>query len=1008
MKRRSFISLLGAASLLRMPLWGQPTSPATVAQPWGPPKLKAARAEHQRVVLSFTPVEGATSYRIQFQTPQGDRETIEGVVVTDYSVQGLKNGTPYRFRVAAVGTRGVTPFSNELRATPTTEMDWSSLAEAFRGNNPTRSSCPFWMVHGDETEEQLREFMRVIYRFGFEGVTLHPYDYKGFIEENNWKNWRIIVDEARKLGLTVWEQDDKDYPCGYAAGLIVAKNRKLARWEITLAHQESCHGPKQLSLNIHNLLPPKQHLIAVVAAGPQNRFEDLTDSASEGKLEWEVPEGDWEIFIHGMWQPGIDDPKVYPDLVHGEVRGFIDPLSEEATDLFVQMVLEDTCKAIGWEYVGKTWKGFYIDEPGFYSSGVMLGQPGGFPWTPDFLSRFQARYGYSLRSLLPLLWVSRGPKTNQVRHDYMDFVSRGYDDLFLGKQTRFAEAHGMQIDGHVREDLPFQLGGGAGSDFRMLESYSMGGFDHIFDQWYTPEDDVYWRQPKMASSVSHYKETPLDEAMVEHFAATGWRTGLTEMKAMMDWTTCRGLNRIVPCGLDTRRPPVWEDQPEFWLYGKNPLAPYFHAYQIIANRLTMMIRGGRHIAKALVLDTAASAWVGPVEELWKSNKALSQAHFDYDNVSYEVFADPEKTRIEGGRIHLGREDYEWVFLPGVDALPLPVADRLLEFYEAGGTVVSLGPQVRIELLPGMTSAEIVLKVPIRSADGRHDEQVKQIVSKIWGQQASGRGRAYVTTYKDIGNLLYSLNVHDVWIDPNLTLLQFYHRRLSGRDLYFFNNEGEPVSTTVRLRGAEGVPEIWDPVTGAIHQAPCYWADRGELSLRLDLDRYESVFVVANHSAEAQPHIASSNADEVLRGDHGEIILRKYKPGALLYALVQSDGKITYKQVSTPSAELAPVTISEGWSRMPLEGNGAIYRVRFDWPRGNAPSGVLLIEDMTQVIHAKLNGKDLGMRFTYPFRFDLGTALKPGPNELELKHIERHTFTSRLGKVKVQPYYEFRV
>ena len=37
--------------------------------------------------------------------------------------------------------------------------------------------------------------------------------------------------------------------------------------------------------------------------------------------------------------------------------------------------------------------------------------------------------------------------------------------------------------------------------------------------------------------------------------------GLTEMKAMMDWTTCRGINRIVPCGLDTQDPPVWEDAP---------------------------------------------------------------------------------------------------------------------------------------------------------------------------------------------------------------------------------------------------------------------------------------------------------------------------------------------------------------------------------------------------------------------------------------------------------------
>ncbi len=1006
MKRRSFISLMSTAALLRIPLWGR-ESHLPAPQPWGSPKLKLARAEHERVVLSFTPVESATSYRILVRDTSGKEERLEGILVSDYAVQGLKNGTQYTFSVAAIGARGATPFSNQLSAIPTAEMSWPSLAEAFSSSNPTRSSCPFWMVHGNETEEQLREFTRVIHRFGFEGVTLHPYDYKGFLEENNWKSWRVIVDAAQRLGLTVWEQDDKDYPCGYAAGQIVARDRKLARWEVTLGHQQKYQGPNPVSLNIQDLLPLKQRLIAVVAVGPKDQFEDLTGSVTNERLQWNVPEGDWEIFVHGAWQPGIDDPRVYPDLVHGEVRGYIDPLSEEATGLFVQLVLDGTCKAIGFEHVGKTWKGFYIDEPGFYSSGVMPGQPGGFPYTPDFLSRFQAAYGYSIRPFLPLLWETRGPKTDGVRHDYMEFVSTGYDRLFLGKQTRYAEAHGMQINGHVREDLPFQLGGGTGSDFRMLEHYSMGGFDHIFDQWYTPEDDVYWRQPKMASSVSHYMETPLDEAMVEHFAATGWRTGLTEMKAMIDWTTCRGVSRTVPCGLDTQKPPVWEDQPEFWLYGQNPLAPYFHAYQTVVNRESMMIRGGRHVAKAIILDVAASAWVGPAEELWKSDKALSQAHFDYDNVSYEVFNDPGKCRVQGRQIHLGHEKYDWVILPGVDAIPVSVARRLLDFYENGGSVVSLGPETRIELLPGMTSAKILPRVPIRSADGRNDEEVKKIVSQIWGDQASGRGRAFVTTYKDISNLLYSLGEHDVWIDPNLTLLQYYHRQLSGRDLYFFNNEGEDLSTEVRLRGVKGVPELWDPVTGSICQAPGYAARGSEIALRLHLHRYESLFVVVNPTATPLPHLVSWNADEVVRTSNGQIVLRKYRSGTFCYEVEDAGGHITSKEVNTPSMRLAAIALHEGWTRTPLQSNGAVYDIKFEWLQSHADSAVLVIENMTQVIHASLNGKDMGMQFTYPFRFDLGCSLTPGPNELRLKHIERYTYTSMLGQISLHPYYELR-
>jgi hypothetical protein len=991
-----------------MPLWEQGKG-AVATQEWGPPALRIARAEHQRVVLSFTPVKDATSYRVRYRSAGGGVTTIDGILVTDYAVLGLRNGMPYSFSVAAVGAQGVTPFSNELNATPTAEMSWDSLAEAFSGSNPTRCSCPFWMVHGRETDEELRQFMEVVYRFGFEGVTLHPYDFQGFLEEGMWHRWRVIIDHARKLGLVVWQQDDKDYPSGYAAGKVVAKNGELARWEVTLPHRESHRGPSTISLNVNSVLPAQQRLVAVSAFGPENRVEDLTDLLSEGQLTWQVPGGDWKVFVVARWQPGLDNPSPrHPDVVRGEVRGYIDPLNSIATDRYIETIYEATARELS-PAMGEIWKGWFIDEPAFYSTGSMPGEEGhGYPYTPDFLPRFEERYGYSLRPLLPLLWVEHGPRTTQVRHDYLEFVSREYNRLFFGKIAQFCEARGMQMIGHLIEDAPYQLGWGTGGNFRSLEHFSMGGFDHIFDQWYTPQEDVYWRQPKMASSVSHYKPTPLDEAMVEHFAATGWRTGLTEMKAMMDWTTCRGLNHIVPCGIDTQDPPVWEDAPEFWLHGANPLAPFFRAYQVIANRETMLIRGGRHVAKALILDTAESAWVGAAEELWRVDKAFSQAHFDYDNTSYGVFSDPDRCRIEGKRIRLAQEEYEFVVVPGVDAIPLNVVERLLEFYEAGGTVISVGPGQRVEADPGLTRLEYKLRLPFKSADGRHDSEVRDLVDRIWGERASQRGRAYLVSYKDVTDLLYSLDAHDVWIEPNLQWLQYYHRKLSGRDLYFFNNEGEPVHTMVQLRGAKGVPELWDLATGRILQAPCYGAEDSGVRLLLQLARYESVFVVLNPAARPEPHLMATDADEVRRAQDGRIVLRKYAPGSIQYTLARTDGKSEGKRLTTPSAALSPTTLDQKWERTATKPNGALYRAGFSWRVEASSAAMLEISGMTQVLRVKLNGQDLGTRFTYPFRFELGSALREGRNEIELEHVERHTFTSKLGRVRLIPYYEFRI
>ena len=200
MKRRSFISLLGVAPLLRMPLWGQEAGGVAVARV-GPPVLKAARGEHLRVILSFTPVAGATSYQVRYGSAGGAAVTLEGVLATDYAVLGLKNGTEYRFSVAAVGPGGATAFSNERSATPTAEMDWKSLGEAFAGSNPTRSTCPFWMLHGNESDEELRQFHGGGLSFRVRGGHVAPVRLSGLLEEGMWKRWRVILPRGAQAGL---------------------------------------------------------------------------------------------------------------------------------------------------------------------------------------------------------------------------------------------------------------------------------------------------------------------------------------------------------------------------------------------------------------------------------------------------------------------------------------------------------------------------------------------------------------------------------------------------------------------------------------------------------------------------------------------------------------------------------------------------------------------------------------------------------------------------------------
>jgi hypothetical protein len=97
-------------------------------------------------------------------------------------------------------------------------------------------------------------------------------------------------------------------------------------------------------------------------------------------------------------------------------------------------------------------------------------------------------------------------------------------------------------------------------------------------------------------------------------------------------------------------------------------------------------------------------------------KTLRQAHYDYDFVSYRVFTDTARCRFEDGQVPLGNENYRWVVLPGVDAIPLPVIERLLEFSEHGGRVLTISAEARLD---GPT-LQIAPRLPYRSADGGSD------------------------------------------------------------------------------------------------------------------------------------------------------------------------------------------------------------------------------------------------------------------------------------------------
>ena len=97
---------------------------ASAAIPSSPPPVPTgltAMKGNKQVLLNWTASSGATSYKVYRGTAPGAESTppiATGITSTSYTNTGLKNGTTYYYKVAAVNATGTSPLSNEASATP--------------------------------------------------------------------------------------------------------------------------------------------------------------------------------------------------------------------------------------------------------------------------------------------------------------------------------------------------------------------------------------------------------------------------------------------------------------------------------------------------------------------------------------------------------------------------------------------------------------------------------------------------------------------------------------------------------------------------------------------------------------------------------------------------------------------------------------------------------------------------------------------------------------------------
>lgn len=813
--------------------------------------------------------------------------------------------------------------------------------------------CPlFWQHH--EGEDRLRDEIRAMDENGIKSFIVEARPHPHYLKDEWWSDFAILIDEAKKRNMGVWIFDDGSYPSGYADGRIRQYYPQYTK-KYLAHHYIDAIGPKRgASVLVKEWLGTGESLLGIIAGRRLDGFDqmemssyiDITACVQDGILYWDIPDGEWRIFIFKQTSHGGED----------WTKDYLNPLEPEGTEAFIRLIYEEHYQHFLQEF-GKTIQGFFTDEPRFGNAPSyhnLLGDPHTvLPWSDTILEELSRQGLGDFKRLLPALFYESGEKTPDVRFVYMNVVSKRFGKYFLGQIGDWCRGHGVRLIGHVVEEngAHARMGFGPGHYFRSMEGLDASGIDvvnniypgrtsgkyltmfHDFDTTFN-----HWGLSKMASSAAHLDPKKSGTAVCEAFGAYGWSEGLKTMKWITDAMCVRGINVIIPHAFSPMAFPDPDCPPHFYAGGNNPQFPFFYIWSDYANRVCDRISGGVHIASAAVLYHAEAEWGGAYEPFEGIVKHLMQSQIDCDVLPVDVLGDTTRCQMKRGVLTVNEESYRVLIVPYSQYL---------------------APDLKLIL-----SALVKNDIPVIFIK----EYPRRYYLGDFFEAAEGM---YLSGISGLVPLLREKGIWDIRLKEPCEYLAYYHYRKEEVDYYFFTNEDiyRDVKTEVEFADSRDAVQ-YDAMKDKWYHADQTRDADGICRVRLLLKPYESTFIVFGETAETEPYNWEEADLEYIEmpEDRWEISVRGYESGSDF--------------IKTPFQCLGNLSAPD---RMPYFSGMIRYETYFEQLRGNRL--LLMLGEVYESVRVLINGILIGEKICPPYSFEVPVdVVENGKNKLTIEVV----------------------
>lgn len=764
----------------------------------------------------------------------------------------------------------------------------------------------------------------------------------------------VFTPELRKI----WEEYYEDvavlaFPATEGEARITDIDEKALYYR---APYSSAPGVKQFIPRDNTSAP----LLPGQAVDP-GRVVDLTPLLKDGTVTWDVPEGEWTIMRFGLRNNGaVTRPAPFPGL------GFeCDKADTTALMVHLKVFTDELFKTLGPRDPDA--------EGGLKILHMDSWEMGAQNWAPALREEFTKRCGYDPQPYLPAYAgyvVGDRPTTERFLWD----LRQTMQELMLENHSlavkEYARRHGLQLSIEPYDMNPMQdLELGATADIPMCEFWSPGGFNTSF-------------AAIEASSLANIKGQHIVPSEAFTAAGDGWRQHPASMKNQTDWALAMGINRLTfhtfqhQCLPDNLRPGMtmgpygvhWDRNQTWW--------PYVGAYHDYLARCQSLMQYGTTVADILYLAPEEAPYVfrAPQSALEGDSHMPDKKGYGFDACPPSLLM--TASAEDGDIVFPSGMRYRLLVLPDFGRMTPALLQKIASLVADGATVAGMPPAEA----PGLTDYP------------KADQSVRSTALQMWGSADApqamacvryGKGRIYWSRdmrlnadnlYPDYGvtaSILRSMGLAEDFTSSNGGI-RYIHKRSGQTDYYFVANRTDlpaRVTCTFRVSGAQ--PHLWDPTTGQTRPLASF-ADNGTTtSVELDFDRHQSFFIVFEPAKGIRT-----------RGGHN------FMPTELL-STVSGPWRVSFDPAWGGPAETTFDTLTD-WSANDDEGiryysGTASYRNTFDYAKAKGRSGRIYLNlgKVKNMARVWVNGHDLGVVWTDPWRVDITDVVRKGSNELRI-------------------------